>query len=92
MQIDPIFVQWALGIIGVVAVAGIGFILRTLNQQTQALAVLVARVDPTISNAAVLQAAVTDHNSRLAGLEADMSRIWGIYDGYKTTVGTHNNV
>ena len=92
MTVDPIIMQWFLGILGTGILAGLGFILRTLNQQTNALAVLVARVDPAISNierTIKLDAEV----HRVAGIAEnnadDIKRIWAIYDAYKAGVLAH---
>jgi hypothetical protein len=79
MTIDPTFLQWGLGVLGTGILTGLGFILRTLYQQTSALAVLVARVDPAINNVAMVQT----HDTAIRELQADMSRVWGIYDAWK---------
>lgn len=66
MSIDPGLIGPIASLIGTAVVAGLGFILRTLikqNQtmtaQSQALAVLVARIDPAINNYALLESQVT---------------------------------
>jgi hypothetical protein len=79
MVIPSELLSWGLGILGTGILTGLGFILRTLNQQTSALAVLVARVDPAINNVGM----VTAHDAAIRELQSDMARIWGIYDAWK---------
>jgi len=79
MVIPSELLSWGLGLLGTGILTGLGFILRTLNQQTSALAVLVARVNPAIDNVAMVQS----HDTSIRELQADMARVWGIYDAWK---------
>jgi len=74
-------VMWVLGLVGTAIIAGIGFILRSLNRQNvslatqgNALALLVARVGN-------INPDVVDR--RLLELETDMARVWGLYDAWR---------
>ena len=76
MTIDPILAQWLLGILAALILTGVGYILRTLNGQntamaghSQALAVLVTRVDPALQKTASLEASVNDLTNRVFRLE-----------------------
>jgi hypothetical protein len=76
MMLDPIMVQWILGLLAALLIAGIGYILKTLNAQntamaghSQALAVLVTRVDPALQKTASLEASVNDLTNRVFRLE-----------------------
>lgn len=79
MVIPGELLSWGLGLLGTGILTGLGFILRTLNQQTSALAVLVARVDPAINNVAMVQS----HDTAIKELKEDMARVWGIYDAWR---------
>jgi hypothetical protein len=97
MMVDPIFVEWGLGILGTVILTGIGYILKTLGNQNQALAVLVERVGPAVNNIGrtdqmavdlvALKAEIADNkrsHEELKNLVTDnFGRIWGIYDAWK---------
>jgi len=81
MTVPMEIVIWILGIFSTGALAGIAFIGRslakqneTLANQSQALALLVARVG-TIEPAVI--------EKRLLDLETDMARVWGIYDAWR---------
>jgi len=67
-------IMWMLGILGTGILTGIGFILKSLMTQGQALSLLVARVG-TLD--------VGRFEQRLLDVETDMARVWGIYDAYK---------
>jgi len=76
IQLDTGLFGVILSLLGAGLLAGIGWIVRTLLTQnnamagqTQALAVLVARVDPTVDATRRLETAVTDLNSRVLRLE-----------------------
>lgn len=86
MTIDPIVLQWGLGLLGLAITAAVTYMIKSLNQQTtamneqsKALAVLVARVNPAIDNVAMVQA----HENSIREMQADFARIWGIYDAWK---------
>ena len=81
MTVPTEVLTWVLGLFGTGILAGIGFILRSLARQNEAivkqggaLALLVARVG-TLNPEVV--------NQRLIDLETDMARVWGIYDAWK---------
>lgn len=87
MSVDPGIVQWALGFLGTGILAGLGFILRTLNMQNQTLAVMASRLDVAVANVQRTEAlggVVAALDGRTKSLEADMSRVWGIYDAWTT--------
>lgn len=76
MTIDPILAQWILGILAAALLAGVAYILRTLNAQntamsgqSQALAVLVSRVDPAVAGQQRLEAAHSELKDRVLRLE-----------------------
>ena len=76
MTIDPTVASWLLGLFGAALLAGITWILRTLTAQnaamaghSQALAVLVTRVDPALQKTASLEASVNDLTNRVFRLE-----------------------
>lgn len=76
IQLDPGLFGVILSIFGAGLLAGIGWIVRTLLTQntamagqTQALAVLVARVDPTVEKTTRLEATVAELNTRVLRLE-----------------------
>lgn len=67
MTLEPLVAQFLLTLLGGTILAGIGFILRSLSRQNDALAVLVERVGKM--NHVVIE-------KRLLDLEADMVRVW----------------
>lgn len=90
MTVDPIFVEWGLGILGTIILGGIGYILKTLGNQNQALAVLVERVGPAVNNigrtetmAAELETLKGSHNELKEYVTSNFGRVWGIYDAWK---------
>jgi len=74
MSIPMEILVWALGFVGTGILTGLGFILKTLNGQNKALALLVAQVGSL--NGGVIE-------KRLIDLETDMARVWGIYDAWR---------
>jgi hypothetical protein len=81
MSVPMEIVMWILGIFSTGALTGIAFIVKalgkqneTLANQSQALALLVARVGS-------IEPAVIE--KRLIDLETDMARVWGIYDAWR---------
>ena len=76
MMIDPTIGQWILGLLAALLIAGVGYILKTLNAQntamsgqSQALAVLVSRVDPALEKTTRLEAAHGELRDRVLRLE-----------------------
>lgn len=76
MTIDPILAQWLLGLLAALILAGVSFILRTLASQntamagqSQALSVLIARVDPAVQKTVTLETSVRDLSDRVLRLE-----------------------
>jgi len=74
MNVPMEIVTWLLGFLGAGILTGLGFILKTLNGQNKALALLVAQVGSL--NGGVIE-------KRLIDLETDMARVWGIYDAWR---------
>lgn len=74
MSIPMEIIAWLLGFLGTGILTGLGFILKTLNGQNKALALLVAQVGTL--NGGVIE-------KRLIDLETDMARVWGIYDAWR---------
>lgn len=68
-MVEPLVAQFLLTILGGTILAGIGFILRSLSKQNDALAVLVERVG-TMNHLVI--------DRRLNDLEADMARVWAL--------------
>ena len=76
MIVDPILAQWLLGLLAALLLAGVGYILRTLSSQntamaghSQALAVLVTRIDPAVEKTTRLEAAHGELKERVLRLE-----------------------
>lgn len=69
MTLEPLVAQFLLTILGGTILAGIGFILRSLSKQNDALAVLVERVG-TMNHLVI--------DKRLIDLEMDMARVWAL--------------
>lgn len=66
-MIEPIVLQFGLGLVSAVTLAVLGFVFRSINKQNDILIVLSQQVG-TMSYPLV--------DSRLINLEADMSRVW----------------
>lgn len=71
MMIEPIIIQFFLSLLGTGVLTGLAFILRSLNAQNKALAILVQRVG-TLNHEVV--------DRRLLELEGDMVRVWAWKD------------
>jgi len=87
MTIDATLIGPVISVLGAGLLAAVGFIMRTLSgqnramaSQTQALAVLVARIDPAIDNVGKTQAlsvAVAALEARVTAVAADVAYLRG---------------
>lgn len=90
MQIPGEILSWGLTLLGTGILGGLGYILKTLGNQNQALAVLVERVGPAVNNigrtdvmATELETLKKSHEELKSLVTDNFGRIWGIYDAWK---------